>query len=343
MDTIQIGERPVGEDHATYVIAEAGINHDGELQRAKELIDAAADADADAVKFQTFRSKKLFVESAAEDDSILDTFEQLEMPYDWIPTLSEYADKRGITFLSTPFDPDSVDALADYVPAFKIASSSLTDHPLLRYVAQTGKPMIVSTGVHTRSEIAEAVAVLEEEEADFALLHCVSSYPTPLDQIRVSMVEQLNEWFDVQIGLSDHTEDPVTAPTAAVALGATVVEKHLTTDSSREGADHSMALEPDELSSMVDAIRRTESAIGTPYENVHEAEQSAYENSRRSVYATDKLNAGDKLTKSSISILRCNGRKRGVPPSQYESLLGKRVVESVERHSPITESLIEQT
>jgi len=338
MKTIRIGDRRVGPGEPTYVIAEAGINHDGDYERATALVDAAAEAGADAVKFQTFRARELYLDDASgEGPSILETFERLEMPREWIPDLARYAGERDIAFLSTPFDEGSADALAEHVPAFKIASPTLSDHRFLRYVANEGKPLICSTGIHTRREIADAVAVLKDAGAEFALLHCVSAYPTPLDAINVRMVEALGEWFDVQAGLSDHTADPIVAPTAAVALGATVVEKHITTDSSREGGDHAMALEPDELERMVTAIQDTETALGSPYENIHPAEQGTYENARRGIYALADIGAGEEFTQENVAIRRANGRERGLDPAAYEDLLGRTAQRSIERFDPVTE------
>ena len=343
MDSFWIGDRRIGPDAPTYVVAEAGLNHDGDFDRAKELVDVAADAGADAVKFQTFRARDLYLDDPSDPDAreTVETFEGLEMPYDWIPSLADYAREQGVTFLSTPFDERSADVLDEHVPAFKIASSSLSHHRFLEHVAGKGKPMVVSTGVHTREEIDAAVDVLADTDVPFALLHCVSSYPTPLDEANVRMVTALREWTGAQTGLSDHTEDPVTAPTAAVALGATVLEKHITVDSSLEGGDHAMALEPDELARMVDAVRDTETALGTVYEDVHDLETGAYENARRSIYTVRDLEPGENVTADAVKVLRANGRERGVEPAAYDEIVGATVGERIEQYDPVTRDRLE--
>lgn len=338
MNALRIDGRRVGPTEPAYVIAEAGINHDGDYERARALVDAAANAGADAVKFQTFRARELYLDDRSGDEpSTVETFERLEMPHGWIPDLARYADDRGLTFLSTPFDEASADALDEHVPAFKIASATLSDHRFLRYVASKDKPMICSTGIHTREEVADAVRILEDAGAEFALLHCVSAYPTPLDAINVSMVDALREWFGVQTGLSDHTLDPVVAPTAAVARGATIVEKHVTTDSSREGGDHAMALEPDQLERMVTAIGQTEAALGSPYEGVHETEMGAYESARRGVFALVDIDTGEELTPENIGVRRANERERGLEPATYDDLLGRSATRPIDRFDPVTE------
>jgi N-acetylneuraminate synthase len=343
MDTFRIDDRTVGPGSPTYVIAEAGLNHDGDFDQATSLIDAAADAGADAVKFQTFRARELYVDDPSDPEArnTIETFDALEMPYDWIPDLASYAEERNVTFLSTPFDEESADVLDEHVPAFKIASSTLSHHAFLEYVAEKGKPMIVSTGVHTRDEIEAAADVLADEDVPVAFLHCVSSYPTPLADANVRMVSALRDWLGVQTGLSDHTEDPVTAPSAAVALGGTVVEKHITVDNDLEGGDHAMALEPDELERMVQAIRDAETVLGAPYEGIQEAEAGAYENIRRSVYAVSDLVPGDVLTAADVKVLRSNGRQRGIDPAAYETVVGATVTDHISQHDPVTEDQLD--
>ncbi|WP_436930029.1 N-acetylneuraminate synthase family protein [Halosimplex halobium] len=329
MDVFEIGDRPVGPGEPTFVIAEAGSNHNGDLEIAKELIDVAADAGADAVKFQTFRAEDLYVEDSGEveylddDRSIYEIIESMEMPYEWIPELYEYCREQGVYFMSTPFDERSADELAEYVPAWKVASYTSSHHPFLRHLAGTDKPVIMSTGAHEMEEIAESVAVLQDAGVkDLALLQCVAAYPTPLEDINVSVVETLREEFGVQSGLSDHTLDPVTAPSAAVALGASVVEKHFTLDNSMEGPDHEFALEPDELSRMVEAIRKTESALGSRDKRVLDVEEELFEKARRSIHATTNIEAGQEFTEENVSVLRPGERQSGLHPKFYQEILG---------------------
>ncbi|AEH36988.1 N-acetylneuraminate synthase family protein [Halopiger xanaduensis] len=329
MDGFEIGDRAVGPDESTYVIAEAGSNHNGDLEIAKELIDVAADAGADAVKFQTFRAEDMYVEDSGEveylddDRSIYDIIESMEMPYEWIPTLHDYCYDRGVQFLSTPFDERSAAELEDYVPAWKVASYTSSHVPFLEHLAATDKPIVMSTGAHDLEEIAESVTALKEAGADeLALLQCVAAYPTPLSEINVRVVETLREKFGVPAGLSDHTLDPVTAPSAAVALGASVVEKHFTLDKSMEGPDHEFALEPDELERMVSSIRDTESALGTGEKRVLDAEEELHDKARRAIHAVDDIDAGDPLTTDNVKVLRPGEREPGLEPKFYEEVVG---------------------
>ncbi|MDL0131506.1 N-acetylneuraminate synthase family protein [Halobacterium salinarum] len=338
MTSFTIGDRQVGDDSPTFVIAEAGSNHNGDLELAKELIDAAVDAGADAVKFQTFRAEEMYVEDSGEveylDDnrSIYDVIESMEMPYEWIPELHDYCRERDIFFMSTPFDERSADELAEYVPAWKVASYTSSHHPFLRYLADTDKPVIMSTGAHELDEIAESVSMLRNVGvSNLVLLQCVAAYPTPLSKINVRFVETLQNKFNVLTGLSDHTLDPVTAPSAAVALGATVVEKHFTLDKTMEGPDHQFALEPDELDQMVSAIRDTESALGTGEKHVLEVEEELYEKARRAIHAVRDIEAGDEFTTENVEVLRPGEKDAGLDPKFYDEILGETSARSIQK------------
>ncbi len=335
---MQIGGHDIGTDRPTFVIAEAGSNHDGDLEQAKSLIDVAADAGADAVKFQNFRAETMYAEDAGsvEDRSLREFVAEMEMPYDWIPELRDHCDDRDVLFMSTPLDERALDELDDYVPAFKIASSMLSHHSFLRQVAERDKPIVASTGAHDLEDVREALAVLRDAGAsDVALLHCVSSYPTPLESANVRAVATLADEFDVPVGYSDHTTDPVVAPTAAVALGASVVEKHFTLDSDLEGADHSFALEPDELDRMITAIRDTEVALGDGSVAVEPAERDWYESSRRTVHATETLAAGEVIDESAVSALRSGERERGVEPKYLDAVVGREATRDLDAGSGI--------
>ena len=323
IDGINISER-------TFVIAEAGSNHNGSLETAKELIDVAADAGADAVKFQTFRAEDMYVQESGEanylddDRSIYEIIESMEMPYDWIPELRDYCEDAGVVFMSTPFDERSADELEEFVPAYKIASYTMSHHPFLRHVAEKDKPIIMSTGAHELDEVRESVEVLREAGADdIVLLHCVASYPTPLESANVRAVETLRDEFGTATGLSDHTLDPVTTPSAAVALGASVVEKHFTLDKSMEGPDHEFALEPDELNEMVDAVRKTEKVLGEGAVEVLNAEKELHEIARRRIHAARDIKEGETISENDIAILRSGRNKAGAEPKFYEHIIGK--------------------
>ena len=348
MDSFEIGDRAVGPDEPTYVIAEAGSNHNGSLETARELIDVAADAGADAVKFQTFRADDLYVENSGgveyldDDRSIYDIIESMEMPYEWIPDLYEHCRDRGVHFLSTPFDERSADHLAEYVPAWKVASYTSSHHPFLRHLADTDKPVIMSTGAHDHEEVADSAEVLREAGVDaLALLHCVAAYPTPLADANVRVVETLRESLDVQSGLSDHTLDPVVAPSAAVALGATVVEKHFTLNKTMAGPDHEFALEPDELDRMVTAVRETERALGSGDVRVLDVEDELYEKARRGIHAVEDIVAGETVTEDDVRVLRPGERERGLHPRFYDEVVGKTAARDVETGSGIEWSDLE--
>ena len=347
MDALEFDGRKISDDSSTFVIAEAGSNHNGDFSMAKELIDVAADAGADAVKFQTFRAENVYVKESGQaeylddDRTLYEIIADMEMPYEWIPELEEYARSRDILFMSTPSDPRAADELESYVPIYKIESWHLSNHPYLRYLATKDKPLILSTGAHDMDEVEETVQILHDEGVDFALLHCVSAYPTPLDEINVRVIDTLRKAFDVPIGLSDHTTNPTVAPAAAVALGANVVEKHFTLDNTLEGPDHDFALEPDELDAMVTAIRDTEQALGDGRKRIFAAEEELVDVSRRFIHATADIDAGEQLTEDNIEILSPGQREPGLLPKHYTEVLGMHATRDIEADEGITWNDIE--
>jgi len=256
----------------------------------------------------------------------------MEMPYEWIPELSEYCQEKGIFFMSTPFDEKSADELEDYLPAYKVASYTSSHIPFLKHLAEKDKPIIMSTGAHEIGEVEDSVDALREAGVeDFALLQCVAAYPTPLESINVRVVQTLREKFEVQTGLSDHTLDPVTAPAAAVALGANIVEKHFTLDKSMEGPDHEFALEPDQLDRMVTAIRNTEKALGNGEKEVLEVEEELHDMGKRRIHATSEIKEGEVISGENIDILRSGKQENGLSPKHYSRILGEKVVEYIEK------------
>jgi N,N'-diacetyllegionaminate synthase len=342
MAEFHIGDRPIGPDEPTYIIAEAGSNHNGDLEIAKELIDVAADAGADAVKFQTFRADDLYVEESGEveylDDerSIYEIIEDMEMPYEWIPELYDYCREQGIQFLSTPFDKRSAEELKEFVPVWKIASYTSSHIPFLEHLAKMGKPIIMSTGAHELNEVSESVSTLRDAGAsDLVVIQCVAAYPTPLSEINVRVVETLQEEFGVLSGLSDHTLDPVTAPSAAVSLGGCVVEKHFTLDKSMEGPDHQFALEPDELDRMVSTIRNTETALGSREKRILEVEEELYQKARRAIHAVRDIQAGDVILDEDVKVLRPGEKEGGLDPKFYDEIIGETAVRSIEESKGI--------
>lgn len=349
MARFYIGDRPIGSDEPTFVIAEAGSNHNGNLDLAKKLIDKAAEAGADAIKFQTFRAKQVYVEKSGpaeylnDDRSLYEIAAETEMPYEWIPELKTYCDQRDILFLSTPFDPNSAYRLEDYVPAFKIASYTMSHHPFLRQLAKTNRPIIMSTGAHDLDEVRESVSVLNKAGCEeLVLLQCTASYPTPLDSANVRVVEKLQTEFGMPAGLSDHTLDPVIAPTAAVSLGASVIEKHLTLDNNMEGPDHKFALEPDQLKTMISAIRDTKRALGTEQKTVVDEEEELYKKARRYVHTTTTISTGEPLTEDSIGVLRPGDQDSGLHPKFYHDLLGMVATRDIPKNAGITWDDVEE-
>ncbi len=329
-----IGDRTVGPGHPCYLIAEAGSNHGGSLDTALALVDAAADAGADAVKFQTFQAKRLYAKSAGQSDylgderSIFDIIQAMEMPESWLPTLAARAAERGLGFLSTPFHEEAVALLDPFVQAWKIASYELTHHPLLEAVAATGKPVILSTGAATVGEVADAVAVLERAGcAGLVLLQCTASYPAPLGSVNVAALVDLRERFGVSTGLSDHSRDPVVAPMTAAALGAVVVEKHFTLSNRLPGPDNPFAVEPHELARLVKRVRDVETARGSGKKAVDAsaidpAEEELRAFARRTLFTTRPVRAGEGFTRDNVDALRRGKRDAGLPPSALPEVLG---------------------
>jgi N,N'-diacetyllegionaminate synthase len=333
----KIGNQKVGDEYPTFIIAEAGSNHNGDLDTAKKLIDEAAEAGADAVKFQVFRADKLYVDDTEQEDSAYDVVSELEMPYEWIPELYDYCRSQDVYFMATPFDEESAEKIVEYVPAFKIASFSISHYPLLRHLAQYDKPLIMSTGAHTESEISNSVQYLDGKTEELALLHCVSSYPTEIEDINVKAVETLQEKYGRIAGLSDHTTNPGIPPSAAVTLGASIVEKHFTLDKDMEGPDHSFALNPEELNEMINDIRKTEKALGKGSISISEAESTTVDRARRMIFADAKIEEGDKITEDSIKVLRPGEKQEeGLSGQRYEEVLGLEALEEIEKDEAVS-------
>src|SRR5213593_3549543 len=270
-EVVQIGSRRVGEGHPCFIIAEAGSNHDQKLSWAKKLIEIAATASADAVKFQTFVPEKIYVKHAGFADylgnrkSIQEIFKDIVMSRDWIPKLAEYCRKKGILFMSSVFDEESADLVDPFVQVHKIASYESTHLPLIKHVAKKGKPIVLSTGMATLREIREAlVAIASTGNKNVILMHCVATYPAPIEATNLRSIDLLRKEFGVPVGLSDHSREAMVNPVAMVARGGHIIEKHFTIKSSLAGPDHKFAIEPHELEEMVTSIRKAETALGNP-------------------------------------------------------------------------------
>jgi N,N'-diacetyllegionaminate synthase len=312
-----IAGRTIGDGAPVFVIAEAGINHNGDAALATRLVEAAATAGADAVKFQSFTADGLI----SRVDPDFARIRELELPRAFHRDLAKRAEERGILFLSSAFaeaDVDFLDALG--VPAFKIASCEVTNLPLLEYAAGRGKPIILSTGFATLAEIETALTTLQRSGAPaVALLHCVSLYPAPLGAMNLRAIPTLRAAFGVPIGFSDHSLGTA-LPLAAVALGACIVEKHVTLDRALPGFDHQASIEPGELTQLVAGIRAVEQALGTPAKVVSPAEADLARAMRKSLVAERALKAGERIERGAVGIKRPG---RGLAPALLRQVEGK--------------------
>jgi N,N'-diacetyllegionaminate synthase len=334
---VRLGDRRVGDGEPCFVIAEAGVNHNGNQELAARLVEAAAAAGADAVKFQTFRAEEVATASAPKADYQLETtsrtetqlemLRRLELGWEAHAALKLLAEERGLVFLSTPFDLSSVDGLDRLgVDAFKVASPDVTNVPLLEEIGRRGRPVLLSTGLADIEEVGRALAVLRGAgDVDVVVLHCVSEYPAAAEDANLRAMATMSARFGCPIGYSDHTEGSEVA-LAAVALGASVLEKHFTLDRRLPGPDHRASLEPDELARFVTAVRRVESALGTGIKEPTEAERRNARAVRRSLAAAEDLPAGTVLTREVLTALRPG---TGISPARIESVVGRRLRRNV--------------
>lgn len=331
VSSVHVGAKTIGQGGRCFVIAEAGVNHNGDLKLAKQLVDAAVAAGADAVKFQTFHAEDLVVPNAPKAQyQLLGTdrresqyamLKRLELSVKVHQELQEYAERCGIIFLSTPFDNDSIDFLAQLgVPLFKLASGELTNYFLLDHVASKGKPVILSTGMAFLEEVGDAIQVLQGGGCtEIILLHCTTNYPTlPIDCNLRAMVT-LGEAFGLTVGYSDHSEG-TEIPLAAVALGAHVLEKHLTLDRTLPGPDHQASLDPAGFAALVRGVRVVEASLGDGCKRPATSEQETRTVARRSLVAAQFIPAGTVLAKEHLCAKRPG---TGIPPSQFKRLIGR--------------------
>jgi len=349
MTKVKIGDRLVGEGESIFIVAEVGSNHDRKLKQAKRLIDVAASAGADAVKFQLFQADKImaktslkakYMEKVSKGESTYDIFKRIELPRKWLPELASYANKKGLLFLASPFDEEAVDLLDEVgVPALKVASGELTNFPLIRYMARKGKPMIVSTGAATLDEVEEAISVIKSAgNKKIVLLHCIVNYPAAPEDANLLAMNALKKKFKLPVGYSDHTLG-ITAPLTAAALGAVVIEKHFTLSRKLRGPDHFYSLEPNELKAMVGGIRAVEKLLGSPAKRPTKAEHEVRKLARRSIFAKTNIPAGTIIKNEMIEILR---PAIGLLPKQIDAVVGKKARVNIKRYEPITWEKIEK-
>lgn len=317
---------------SVFIIAEAGVNHNGQIKNAYKLIDVAFESGADAIKFQTFRAETLVSKSASKadyqkkvTDSLESQFEmikRLELNVDAHKELIKYCDEKGIIFLSTPFDIDSINLLNKLkLKIFKIPSGEITNLPYLRYVGRLGKKIILSTGMSSLSEVGDALKVLVDagtKKENIIVLHANTMYPTPFEDVNLNAMLTIKEEFDIAVGYSDHTLG-IEVDIAAVAMGAKVIEKHFTLDNSMDGPDHRASLEPKELKEMVTAIRNIESALGSCEKKFSKSEESNMVASRKSIVASQAIKKGDYLSSNNITTKRPG---TGKSPMLWDEVIG---------------------
>jgi len=339
---IRIADRLVGDNEPTFVIAEAGVNHNGDLDLAKKLIDVAKNARADAVKFQTFVAEEgiskyaelaSYQKAGVPAKSQLEMVKPLELSPDDFRELSRYAMNNEIMFLSTPFDKPSVDLLRELdIPAFKIGSGDITSLPLLEYIAAEGKTMIVSTGMSTIEEVRSAVDVIKgQNNNNIILLHCTSNYPAKIDDCNLEAMKTLRRIFRVPVGYSDHTEG-ILIPIVATAMGACIIEKHFTIDKSLPGPDHKASLNPQELKEMVESIRLVEKAKGSGEKMPVESEFEIMRVARKSIVASIDIPEGSTITEKMIAFKRPGW---GIPPKDLKKIIGKKTKAKIRKDEVI--------
>ncbi|MEH6588499.1 MAG: pseudaminic acid synthase [Halioglobus sp.] len=345
---LSINGRRICAEEPPYIVAEMSGNHNGDITRALRILDAAKEAGADAVKIQTYRADTITIDHDGsefliknglwEGRRLYELYEEAHTPWEWHSALFEHAPKIGITIFSSPFDPSAVDFLESLgAPAYKIASPELIDLPLIRKVAQTGKPIVMSTGMATLEEIGEAIEAAREEGArEIAVLHCTAAYPAPPEEANLTTIAEIERRFDVVVGLSDHTPGTIVS-TIAVALGASFIEKHFTLSRADGGVDSAFSLEPDELAHLVSDARVAHAALGQPAFAPTKSERTVLMN-RRSLYVVSPVSKGEVLTEAAIRSIRPGN---GMKPKYLEVVLGRRAARNLCFGEPLDPSMIE--
>jgi N,N'-diacetyllegionaminate synthase len=345
---IHIGTKVVGEGQPVFIIAEAGVNHNGDMALARQLIDAAHEAGADAVKFQTFTPEELASEQAVQaayqvqntgkQESQIDMLRGLVLPHAEHRALKEYAESKGLAFISTPFSIKDADFLAELgMVAYKIPSGEITNTPFLAHVAKKGNPILLSTGMSTLDEVREALEVLRANGAtSIALFHCTSMYPTPPEHINLRAMQTLAAEFGLPTGLSDHSEHTAVA-VAAAALGACIIEKHYTLSRALPGPDHKASLEPAELTAMIADIREVERALGSPEKKPVGGEPDTAAVARKSVVAKRAIVSGATISQDDVYIVRPG---IGIAPKFMGEVVGKVAKQDIAAGTPLTWDMI---
>jgi len=348
----KIGKTKVGGNNPCFISVDIGINHDGKFEQALQLVDVAVAAGVNGIKFQMFRAKKMYVEGAGnyttaigEKRGIIKIVREHELPEAWLPKLKKYIEGKGLEFFVTACDERSADILEKYnVSAYKLASYAITHTPLIKHIANKKRPLIFSCGGATLSEVGEALRVMNDAgQKKILLMHCMGKYPVKPGDANINIVKTLTLAFpDIVIGYSDHTENPISAPVAAVTLGAKMIEKHITINRKLPGPDHTFALEPKELKQMVFAIRNAEKKLrtgkniksdskllGSSERRTYPVEKYVREFAYRGWFATKRIKKGEKLTKGNTAVLRPGEKKVGIHPRYSDLLKGARAIKAI--------------
>lgn len=346
---IKIGSKIISESSPVFIIAEAGVNHNGDAETAKKLIDAACEAGADAIKFQIFKTERLIIKNASKaeyqklatgsGETQYDMLKKLELSYDDHLKIMEYCKDRNIMYLSTPFDYESADALEKLnVNAYKIGSGDITNVLFLKYIASRAKPMIISTGMSNLGEVEDAVEAIKSiGNENIVLLHCTSNYPTEYKDVNLNAMITLKNAFKLPVGYSDHTLG-IEVAVAAVSMGAVVIEKHFTLDRTMQGPDHKASLEPDELKKMIKSIRNVEAALGDGIKRSVEKEEDVKRAARKSIISAVDIHCGSVITEKMLTIKRPG---TGMPPKFLNYLIGKRAKIDIPKDAIIELSMFE--
>jgi len=348
MEKIRISSKLIGEGQPTFIIAEAGINHNGDLRIAKKLVDYAKDAGADAVKFQTYKTENLVTKSLdlveyqikniKEKKSQFKMLKNLELTYNDFFILKKYCDKKKIIFLSTPHSYDAIDFLEDLVPAYKMGSGDITNIPALKHVAKKGKPIILGTGMSTLKEVKYAIETIKTQgNKQIIVLHCTTSYPCPIDQVNLNAMITMKNELGCIVGYSDHTLGTI-VPIIATAIGANVIEKHLTIDKKLPGPDHKSSLNPREFKIMISKIRETEKILGSFDKKPTKDEENIKQLIRKSLVTKKELKKGTKITRHAIEIKR---PATGIIPADIDKIIGKKTKINIRKDEIINYNMIE--
>ena len=349
MKEFKIGNKKVGGDAPTYIIAEMSANHLQDYEKAVQIIKQAAKAGADAIKLQTYTPDTITMNVNNEyfkikqgtiwdGKTLYDLYKEAYTPWEWQPKLQKIAHEEGIEFFSTPFDKTSVDFLEEMnVPVYKIASFEINDIPLIDYIAKKGKPIIFSNGVAEIADIELAIKTMKKNNVEeIALLKCTSSYPAPIEQANLKTIPNMRDTFDVVAGLSDHTPG-IVAPITAVALGAKIIEKHICLDRKLGGPDASFSLEPEEFKQMVDSVREAEKAIGKVTYELTEKQEKSRE-LMRSLFVNEDIRKGEKITEKNIRSVR---PAFGLHPKYYDKVIGRIAKKDMKKGEPLKINQIE--